>query len=48
MHGLLNDDRNHRCVSREGEITFDNYLRIENSEMGPDEAARLIKDTFGL
>ncbi len=45
---LLNDDRNHRCVSREGEITFDNYLRIENSEMGPDEAARLIKDTFGL
>ena len=45
---LLKDDENHRCVSYEGEITFDNYLRIDNSEMPPEEAARLIKDTFGL
>lgn len=45
---LLNDDKNHRCVSFEGEIPFENYLRIENSDMPPDEAARLIKETFHL
>ncbi len=45
---LINDDRNHRCVSREGEIPFDNYLRIENSEIRPEEAAGIIKDAFGL
>ena len=45
---LINDDRNHRCVSYEGEITFDNYLRIDNSDKEPEEVARLIKDTFNL
>ena len=45
---LINDDQNHRCVSHEGEITFDNYLRIDNSNKEFDEAARLIKDTFDL
>ena len=42
------DDKNHRCVSYEGEIAFDNYLRIDNSDKEPDEVARLIKDTFDL
>ena len=45
---LINDDRNHRCVSYEGEITFDNYLRTDNSDKEPEEVARLIKDTFNL
>ncbi len=45
---LINDDRNHRCVSREGEIPFDNYLRIENSTIRPEDAAGIIKDAFGL
>lgn len=45
---LINDDKNHRCVSYEGEITFDNYLRIDNSDKEPDEVARLIKDTFAF
>ena len=45
---LLKDDENHRCVSYPGEIPFDNYLRIENSDLEPAEAARLIKETFGL
>ena len=45
---LINDDKNHRCVSYEGEIPFENYLRIENSDMPPDEAARMIKETFRL
>ena len=45
---LIDDDRNHRCVSREGEIPFDNYLRIENASLPPDVVARTIKETFGL
>ena len=45
---LLRDDENHRCVSFEGEITFDNYLRLDNTDIGPAEAARMIKETFGL
>ena len=45
---LLNDDSNHRCVSREGEITFDNYLRIENSNKEAETVAKMIKDTFRL
>lgn len=45
---LINDDKNHRCVSYEGEMPFDNYLRIDNSDIEPDEVARLIKKTFNL
>ena len=45
---LINDDNNHRCVSREGEIPFENYLRIENSDKAADEVARMIKERFDL
>ncbi|MBP5279523.1 MAG: AAA family ATPase [Erysipelotrichaceae bacterium] len=45
---LIDDDRNYRCVSYVGEIPFDNYLRIDNSDKEPDETARLIKESFGL
>ena len=45
---LIDDDRNHRCVSYEGEITFDHYLRIDNSDLAPEETARIIKETFDL
>ncbi|MCH5316630.1 MAG: AAA family ATPase [Eubacterium sp.] len=45
---LINDDKNYRCVSYEGEIPFDNYLRIDNSDKSPDEVALLIKETFKL
>ena len=45
---LLRDDANHRCVSYEGEIPFDNYLRIENADLSAAEAARMIKERFAL
>jgi len=45
---LLRDDEAHRCVSFAGEFPFDNYLRIDNSDKTPDEAARMIKETFAL
>ena len=45
---LIEDDRQHRCVSYEGEIPFDNYLRIENAGIPASEAAAAIKEAFGL
>lgn len=45
---IINDDKRYRCVSFEGEILYDNYLRIDNSDMEPADAAKLIKETFGL
>ena len=45
---LLRDDRQHRCVSRPGEIPFNNYLRIENADLSAAETAKLIQETFGL
>ena len=45
---LIRDDENHRCVSFPGEIPFENYLRIENTDLEPAEAARRIKETFHL
>ena len=45
---LLRDDANHRCVSCEGEIPFDNYLRIENADLPAATVAQMIKDRFTL
>ena len=45
---LIRDDENHRCVSHEGEITFENYLRIDNSDKEAETVARMIKETFQL
>ncbi len=45
---LIDDDSRHRCVSYEGEIPFENYLRIENADIAAAEAARMIKERFGL
>ena len=45
---LINDDLNHRCVSYPGEIQFENYLRIDNSNIEASEVARIIKDKFNL
>ena len=45
---LIKDDASHRCVSFEGEIPFENYLRIDNTDLPAADAAKLIKDTFKL
>lgn len=45
---LLNDDRNHRFESYDGEIPFENYIKIDNSELSPDAVARIIKERFKL
>lgn len=45
---LIEDDRRYRCVSFEGEVPFENYLRIDNSELTPEEAAKKIRDYFNF
>ena len=45
---LLRDDEKYRCVSYEGEFPFANYLRIDNTELSPAEAAEQIRQAFGL
>ena len=45
---LLRDDSNYRCVSNPGEIPFDNYLRIDNTDLSPEAAAAMIRERFSL
>ena len=44
---ILNEDK-YRLVSYDGEIPFENYLRINNESMEASEVAKLIKETFEL
>lgn len=45
---ILNEDANHRLESREGEIPFANYMRIDNSRLSPEAVAKLIQEYFEL
>lgn len=45
---LLRDDAAYRCVSLPGEIPFENYIRIDNSNLSPEEAAAIIQQRFDL
>lgn len=44
---VLNEDL-HRLVSNDGEIPFENYLRINNESLSAEEVAKIIKDKFSL
>ena len=45
---LLRDDSNYRLESRDGEIPFENYMKIDNSNLSPALAAQKIKEKFRL
>lgn len=45
---LLEDDRKYRCESYEGEIPFENYLKLDNSSLTPKDAAEIIRNHFDL
>lgn len=45
---LIRDDEKYRCVSLDGEIKFDNYIKIDNSDLSASAVARIIKDKFKL
>lgn len=45
---LIHDDLVYRMESYSGEITFDNYLKFDNSDIEPDCMAEIIKNYFEL
>ncbi len=45
---LLEDDAQYCLVSREGEIPFPNYLRLDNTNLTAAETARRMQETFEL
>lgn len=45
---LRNTAQKYRLNSYPGELNVDNYLKINNTHMNPEEAARLIKEHFQL
>lgn len=45
---LLHEDSAYRCVSREGEVPFENYLRVDNTHLTAAEAAQIIQKHFSL
>ncbi len=45
---LIMDEKTGRVESLPGETGFENYLKIDNTEISAPEAARAIKERFGL
>lgn len=45
---IINDDAKYRLESMDGEIPFENYMKIDNSALEPATVAQMIKERFGL
>lgn len=45
---LIKDDEKWRLESYEGEIPFENYIKIDNTDLSPDVVAGMIKERFDL
>lgn len=45
---MASDDAKYRLESMDGEISFDNYIKIDNSDLEPEVVARMIKERFAL
>ena len=45
---LINDDTKYRLESFDGEIPFENYIKIDNAKLPPDVVAKMIQEKFNL
>lgn len=45
---LINDDEKYRIESHDGEVPFENYIKIDNSGLSAEDTARKIKEYFNL
>ena len=45
---MIEQEEGYRLVSNPGEVPFEHYLRIDNTDLTPEAAARLIRERFGL
>lgn len=46
-HIILDEDSRFRLESLDGEMTMENYLKIDNTNLSPQETVKLIRDRFG-
>ncbi len=45
---VIDDDSRYRIESFDGEVPFENYIKIDNSFLSPDKVALIIKKKFNL
>jgi len=45
---MIREETRYRVVSNEGEIPFENYIKIDNTNIEPDVVAQMIKEKFNL
>lgn len=45
---LLDADKHYRLVSYEGEIKYEHYIKIDNTNLSPQAVATIIKNKFNL
>ena len=45
---VIEADKKYRLESYDGEIPFENYVKIDNSSLDADEVAKMIKERFGF
>jgi len=45
---LLKDAENHRLNSADGEVWFENHIKIDNTNLCPDEVADMVIERFNL
>ncbi|MBQ7064242.1 MAG: AAA family ATPase [Firmicutes bacterium] len=45
---LLHDAEHHRLNSEEGEVWFKHHLKIDNTDLAPDQVADMVIKAFGL
>ena len=45
---LISDDTQYRLESMDGEIPFDNYMKIDNTNLAPEIVAQMVKKQFNL
>ena len=45
---ILRQDEKYRLESYEGEVPYENYIKIDNTNLSPEEAARMIQERFSL
>ena len=45
---VLRDNARYRCESLPGELPFENYMKIDNSDLPPETVATMIRQRFGL
>ncbi|MFI3207292.1 MAG: shikimate kinase [Clostridia bacterium] len=45
---VINDDSRYRIESLDGEVPFENYIKIDNSNLSPQEVAEIIKNKFNF